>query len=162
MTEPAAPDPGSPSPNGKSEKPAWVEKVDPFGKVIPPASLLISLCAPPARLIKLETVPSVPLPNLIMRPLLPVTAKPNTSKPVTPAPALIVRMLLPPALKDGLVVPSILSFEIVWVGILVTVGDELLSKMSTSPGSGVTRVGDQFVPTVQSVGVTILAPVQVY
>ena len=75
--------------------------------------MLISLCWPPARLIKLETVPSVPLPNLIMRPLLPVTAKPNTSKPVTPAPASIVRVLLPPALKDGLVVPIILSFEIV-------------------------------------------------
>ena len=78
MTEPAAPCPGSPSPNGKSEKPAWVEKIELFGKVIPPASLLTSLCAPPATLIKLVTVPSVPDPSWITSALLPVTDNPKS------------------------------------------------------------------------------------
>src|SRR6266566_4727942 len=167
MTEPAAPNPGSPSPKALPVKPDCVEKIDPLGKVIPPASLLTSACPPPARLIAFVTLPSVPDPSLIISALLPVTDNPNTSKPVTPAPALIVSVLpLAPALNDGVVVPIILSFEIVWAGILVTVGVELLSKVSTSPGSGVVRVGDQFPAQVQSVfngpGQAILFGVQMY
>src|SRR6185503_12762191 len=76
-------------------------------EVMPPASLLNNLCPPPPNLTVVPDpviLPSVPVPNLITRLLLPLTANGNAllmSKPVTPAPALIVSVLEPPVLNVG-------------------------------------------------------------
>src|SRR6185503_17600275 len=112
MTEPAAPLPAVPLPNGLPVKPVLVVKKDPDWKVMAPALLLIKRCPPPETSIIPETEP-VPEFNLIVRGLLPVMVSDPTSKPRPPAPGSIVKVFAPLVLKDGKVLLIVRNAAIV-------------------------------------------------